>query len=483
MDKERDLSKPRSAGASPLVDAAAMVVFALIPAIFLFGFTVDDALIPARYAAHLATGAGYRFNALGAVTDGVTPLGFPYLLAPFAKAGALAAFVAAKWLGLLAWLLGAAFLGVAVARVGREVEDATRARFRWVALLVVGASAPLAAWSVAGLETGLATGLVGASLGLAALDRPRVAALLVGLAAALRPELLPFALVIAAGANDDAARGRFVRAAIAAAPFALVVATRLAIFGRPIPLSVLAKPSDLEHGAVYSAACALLTGPVALLAPFAFRRLPARAKWLVAAVIVHFAAIAAAGGDWMPLSRLAVPALPAVALAAAYVACASSRVVGLARVAIAVAAELVTFVRLGPEAARVGEARLALVKEMTPILASSRVVAGLDIGWLGAATDATIVDLAGLTDPSIAVLRGGHTSKEIPLGLLDARKVDTVTLLLLEGREVTTPWQESYFARAVELRVSEIPNLGDDFQVVAIGAIPHLRYVVLRRNP
>ena len=50
---------------------AAGALAALLPALALYGFTVDDALIPARYAAHLARGLGYRFNALGSITDGV----------------------------------------------------------------------------------------------------------------------------------------------------------------------------------------------------------------------------------------------------------------------------------------------------------------------------------------------------------------------------------------------------------------------------
>ncbi|MDF3071929.1 MAG: hypothetical protein K0R38_7530, partial [Polyangiaceae bacterium] len=48
---------------------------------WLWGFTVDDALITARVAWHLANGAGYRFNAGGPVVDAVTPLGFAVLLA------------------------------------------------------------------------------------------------------------------------------------------------------------------------------------------------------------------------------------------------------------------------------------------------------------------------------------------------------------------------------------------------------------------
>src|SRR3954469_25213304 len=68
---------------------------------WLWGFTVDDALITCRVASHLARGLGYRFNANGPVVDAVTPLGFAYLLSPFAGMGPLGALAAAKWLGAL----------------------------------------------------------------------------------------------------------------------------------------------------------------------------------------------------------------------------------------------------------------------------------------------------------------------------------------------------------------------------------------------
>jgi hypothetical protein len=76
---------------SPLTFAALGVAAGAIPLGLLHGFTVDDALIPARYAHHLALGLGYRFNVGGPVTDGVTPLGWAHLLAPFAANGPRAA--------------------------------------------------------------------------------------------------------------------------------------------------------------------------------------------------------------------------------------------------------------------------------------------------------------------------------------------------------------------------------------------------------
>jgi hypothetical protein len=73
-------------------------------------------------------------------------------------------------------------------------------------------------------------------------------------------------------------------------------------------------------------------------------------------------------------------------------------------------------------------ARSTLVDRARPALAGAEVVAALDVGWVGAATDARVVDLAGLTDPAIAALPGGHTSKRVDLAMLLERDVDTVVV-------------------------------------------------------
>ena len=470
-------ASPRPAIRAALV-ASAGALAALLPALFLYGFTVDDALITARYAAHLAQGAGYRFNAGGAVTDGVTPLGFPYLLAPFARGGPLAALAAAKVLGLVAWTSAAAVLALAVDRA------AAPARLRFAALLLVATSAPLAAWSVAGMETGVALALAALAVALPELGAVRAGAFCGGLTAALRPEALPFALVLAAAPSPRRERTTWLRVGLAGLPFAVVIAVRLLVFGRPVPLAVLAKPSDAAHGGMYALACFLLTGPLALLAPIAWTRLGGWGRGLVLAVFVHFGAVAMGGGDWMPLSRLVVPALPAVVLAVARLAAVAHRVSTALRLAVAVALGIhFQLVKVGPSAARVGAARLAVIDELRAPLAGAKVVAALDIGWLGAATDATIVDLAGLTDPVIAALPGGHTSKAIPPGLLDARKVDALVLLLKDGEPLTAPWTDAFYGRIVELRVAAIPGMAEAFAPVATCGVPHLAYVVLRQPP
>src|SRR5580704_15746224 len=89
---------------------------ALPLAAWMWGFTVDDALIPVRYARHLAAGDGYRFNVGGPSTDGVTPLPWAFVLAPFARAAPLVVLTRAKVLGLAVWLAAAASWGQAVGR-------------------------------------------------------------------------------------------------------------------------------------------------------------------------------------------------------------------------------------------------------------------------------------------------------------------------------------------------------------------------------
>lgn len=461
--------------------AALGALLALLPALALRGFTVDDALISARYAENLAHGAGYRFNARGASTDGVTPLGWPCLLAPFAGAGPLAALAAAQILGVLAWMIAAAVLAVAVDKIAGK-------RARYAALLLLAASSPLAAWSVAGMETGLVIALAALAASLGRLDRARSSALLAGLAAAMRPEMIPWAAVLSIApprrGSAAAARppwDRALRIALALLPPVSVALLRVAIFGRAAPLSRFAKPSDEMLGARYALACFLLTGPLALLAPLAWRRLDGFARVLLLSIGIHFLAVAVAGGDWMPLSRLVAPVLPAVILLAAEIAAVADLRATLARFALALAGEIFQTVKVAPAAAHVTEARLHLIEELRAPLAGARVIAALDIGWLGAATDATIVDLAGLTDPAIAVLPGGHTSKAIPASLLDARGVDALVLQIKEGEARREPWTTSYFARAVELRLARIPEIDAAFGVKAESTVPHLHYVVLTR--
>lgn len=453
-------------------------VLAALPAlIYLRGFTIDDALIPARYAAHIAHGRGYRFNAEGPSTDGVTPLGFPYLLAPFASGGPLAALQAARALGAVAWLGAAGMLGAAVARIGGS-------RLRYASLLLVLLSAPLGAWAWGGLETGLAVALSTASAVLA--FRPAYAPLagaLLGLCAWLRPEMIAYSAWLGAWRvrNAESRRAKWLTACAVALPWLIAAGVRWCVWGRPAPLAVFAKPSDFAHGADYVLKAIVFSGaPIAALGPLAWIKIGGWPRTVLVGSFVHLAVIVAAGGDWMPLARLVCPVLPPLAWATAHLLASPHRTLGtwatLARIAVGCAAEVAVFALRGPAAAQILRDRLALIEAAAPILDGATAVATIDVGWVGAATDATIVDLAGATDHEIAALPGGHTSKAVSGAFLTARKPDRLVFQVDEHSTVDA----IAFLRATEARLFLDPLVRRSFEVTwrSPASLP-LHYVVL----
>jgi len=450
------------------------VLVALPASAWLWGYTVDDALITARVAAHLVQGFGPRFNAHGLAADAVTPLGYAQLLSVFGSGDVLRTFAAAKWVGLLSWLAAAALLGRLIAGVG------TRA-LRFTPMAIVLVSAPLAAWAVSGMETGFVTllttlGLLG-GLG---------SACSLGIAAALRPELLPFAGLLVTG-NAFVTRAGWRRARLLAGaalvPSLLVALVRLSYFGRAIPLSFYAKPSDFAHGLRYTLGAFAFTGLPWLLLPTPqeFLRLPRTARALLLALLGHGAALVLCGGDWMAFYRLAVPALPAAAIAAAHLAEHARLAFAVPRFALALASALVLAVGLGPSARRVGAERAQLIAQARPVLARDPRIATLDVGWVGAASSADVIDFAGVTDPEVAVFPGGHTSKRIPGPWLFARKPSAVVLLLARGARLEKPFEDSFFARAVEQRVATL--IASEFRVRTQLALADQTYVVLEPDP
>ncbi len=449
-------------------------LFAALPAtVWLWGFTVDDALITARVAGHLARGLGARFNAHGLRVDAVTPLGYAGLLAPLGHGDTLASFQAAKWLGLTAWLTAAAILG-------RLIQDAGQHPRRFAPLAVVAASAPLAAWSVSGMETGLVTLLM--TLGLSA---GWGGALALGVAAAWRPELVPFAgLLVALRAWREAAFARrALQGALVSLPTLLVALLRVTAFGRAVPLAFYAKPSDFAHGLRYALGALAFTGlPWLLVAtPGELARCAPRIRPMLAALCAHFIALTVCGGDWMAMYRLAVPVLPCAALAGALVAEQARPWAHTGRLGLGLASALLLAVGLGPAARGVGADRARLIALARPVLARDPRVAALDVGWVGALGDAEVIDFAGVTDPQVAFFPGGHTSKRIPAAWLRSRRPTAIVLLLAAGSPLEAPYENSRFARAVEQRVARLTS--DDFRLRTTLALGDQRYVVLEVKP
>lgn len=459
------------------------VVSAIAPVAFLWGFTVDDALIVARFAHHLATGDGYRWNLGDAPVDGVTPLGYAHILSPFAAESALDAFTWARRLGAFAALVSAGLVGQVIAKTARSTLPL-------VSLVLFACSAPFGAWASAGLETPFAMSFVASGLFARAHARPLVAAGLFGAAAAWRPELAPMAVALAflAGPADEGApigvRGRdILRGLVALLPIVGVGIVRAIAFGRATPLSFMAKAPSFALGWRYALACFLLAGALACVSPRAVR--DANGRTLTLALLAHFIAIAIAGGDWMPLSRLVVPALPVMVLASANLLDDRStrgRWGAFAMLGVAVALELWVLGKHGPRARSVEADRLALVASARPELAGAKVIVGLDVGWLSvaAAPTARIEDIAGVVDPFIATLPGGHTTRRIPDSWLIQQDVDAVTLKL-RGEPTASVWYENDFDRGVEAWLATSPRLRESFEWRATTE-GRLRYVILQRK-
>jgi hypothetical protein len=174
--------------------------------------------------------------------------------------------------------------------------------------------------------------------------------------------------------------------------------------------------------------------------------------------------------------------LPTAALAAARLARQSSGLAVALRSALAVTASLFVIVDTGLPARHVLGHRLALIEQASPALHGAKSVAALDAGWVGVATAASIVDLAGVTDPVIAALPGGHTSKRVPDQLLAGRGTDAWVLLLAPDAVPDADWRNSSFARAVEQRLAGLP-IAADFKLSAVLPLggTRQRYIVVRR--
>jgi hypothetical protein len=225
--------------------------------------------------------------------------------------------------------------------------------------------------------------------------------------------------------------------------------------------------------------------PLLVVAPLALRRSPV-ALAIAAAALVHLAAVAAVGGDWMPLSRLVVPVVPSLAYAAALLAKDARRVAVAVRTGVTLAVGVVLVARGGTKARDVGADRAALVAEARPVLEGVGRVASADIGWVGAATDAEIVDLAGLTDPAIAALPGGHMAKRVDAMFLLSRDPEVLLFYLplgLPGGELGA-WSSATFAHAVEYRLGSEEVVARHFEATAwlpLGAAGS-GYVLLKKR-
>jgi hypothetical protein len=304
----------------------------------------------------------------------------------------------------------------------------------------------------------------------------------------LRPEIaLLGAALIAYGALRDRRAGA-AALALAVAGAGTVIAFRLALFDDPLPLSYRAKLGSLAHGARYTATGAVLATSLAGLGLALYGALRGRRgdRAIGIALLAHLLAVVLAGGDWMPGYRLLVPVLPLYAMLAGvgaarlWIRRPRLAVVGLAVACALPALDLAT--RLGDlRASAQSRARIAPLARL--LASDARVVALVDVGYLGLSSGVEVVDLGGLTDPVIARMPGGHLEKRIDPEYLHARDPDVIVLHSASppriGDDGTLRAFDGY---PVERRLAAIPFVRKNFRVHAvIDYAPGYHYIVLVR--
>ena len=436
----------------------------------------------------------------GTPSDGATG---PLWLLPMAAAVALGLdpIATAKTVGLACAIAAAAWAVLVASRRsgGRIAAPVTAA--------VVALQPTLAIWSVAGLETSAATlaltaicflcGDAGSPRGS---RRNTGAGALVAVLAWLRPEAVAAGGAVLLWSLARAPEGRARRAAlgavaIAAAGCAGAVAFRVAMFGHALPLSFHAKPGDLGHGFEYVLRGSIvITGVLGLVpAIVAARRGRALDRTLAVAIAVHLATVALVGGDWMPGFRLLAPVVPAWAVLVGRGTALLLRSRSRSRAAVALACALAAcavpafdLVAQLPEARAAGRIRERAGEAVARYLAAhGDSFAAVDVGYLGYRTDLRVVDLSGLTEPVVAYADGGHVSKEIDPGWLDARDPDLIVLHSVitpsvddAGNLVTLPG-----AFPVERTVAAMGLVRERYRFAAeLPYAPGYRYVILARR-
>lgn len=286
---------------------------------------VDDAWITARYARNLARGDGLVYNP-GQVVEGYSN----FLLVLAEAAGHRAGFEGVA----VAQILGVASLLALQLLFYHELRKAGLGPlFSLVVPVLLGASASMAYWAVAGLETMpyalfLSLAVLLAGKGRRSRSTRPLFFLLLAAVVLCRTEGAAAALLIAAiwawprgeEAEKTGLHERFVSAMGALAPLLLILAAyhgfRLAHFGTLSSAPALAKWNGAIHpvveGGKYLAAFVVESLPAMLVFLWVWAIFRPGPVTLFAWVLVglQVAVILVLGGDWMPLHRKIVPVLP-----------------------------------------------------------------------------------------------------------------------------------------------------------------------------
>jgi len=419
--------------------------------------TIDDAAITYAYADNFGHGRGLRLTPGEAPVEGFSNFLQVLLLAPAASLG-LDLVQVSRALNLGFVMLALLSLSALVLRLTRGAWLLLAPTPFWLAL-----SWPtFNYWSFAGLEGGLLAGLQMGALVLLAWPEFRGRAIGVGLVAAMlvwcRPEAAVYAGIIAVAAYF-VCKPRFTVLGFVAASTILLVAVRWFYFSDLVPNTYWAKISanlDPEAGEKYVTTFFderwwMFVVPLPMLAFASRKTLPAAVAGLLCCRwAIYFADYS--GGDWMREFRFIQPALgPLLGLSVLGVLVASLRTTSEDKSAWPFAAQavfgagllfglfLVSRVTPGWEARSIAVSaardlsyeRIRLVappyRRLGDELGLQRPLlsADVDVGGTSYRSGLDILDIAGLTDRTMAL---GFTRSPARLGdhVFDERRPDTM---------------------------------------------------------
>lgn len=374
--------------------------------------TVDDAMICVRYARNAVAGHGLVYN-VGEWVEGFSdPLWVALITA--ATAAGLDGLLVAKGVGAIASALALIVAGSTARRLGVPTPAAA------ILLSAVAASTGYAYHAVAGLETGahaLLLALLGAAL---VADRPLAAAGVSGLLMWSRPEGFLYAGLLLLRLPADGWRRTLAWLLVPAGSAATLLAVRWWLYEAWLPNTFAAKvgpPARLDTlglTLVHLGQAWMPLMPLFLCAAGLAAARPSRAQmpWLGIVGLTLFFTLASPP-DWMVGGRFFVPALPAIAVLAAigWQQIVGARADQLRYVLwIAVLAPILAgpFDRFLLEHAvwpvypeMRGTDHQVLAAEVASRVGPDDLVATGQIGFIGVATDARVLDLAGLTDRTL----------------------------------------------------------------------------------
>ena len=382
------------------VATASCVIF-LLQVWVLRGFVADDSWISVRYAETIGSGSGWGWNPGGEPVEGFSnPL--LVLVEALAHSVGLDALLVARIIGV------AAGLGcvVVVYMWGRLVVGDVAAA---VAAALTGTLAPLALWSVGGLETSIvALLLTGAAIQLAREDTDKVVtgAWLLAPLPWLRPEALAVAgvLVLAAHLLRPRRRQLLRSLAVGLAPVlvsqALLQLVRWVVYGNVVPNSALYKVGTgdaLEVPQTFLEEHRLLV----IVAVLGVVLLKGRQRVLVVAPVIYLLGSIGTLDSANGWSRFLVPVLPLLALVAGVAVAAVLAFLGLRQSR----AAAVTAFLLGALAVTAAPSRVSVVSDWHHAYTDCKVAVREDmVDWLVTTPKDTVF---AISDAGLVPARGG----------------------------------------------------------------------------